>query len=256
MFFNTLRSEWTKLRTTASFWWTTALVLVVSVGVTALISGTSGDVGAEEAASVGMSAPLATMAFSMVGLAILLIQAIMVVTTEYRFGLVPQNYLATPKRWPVIVAKFVLYAVIAALISFIVVVLSYGVADLLLPKEVAEMFTPFEDEVGRRLLWAIPLATAVAVMFVQGLGLLVRQTAGAVAITIIWLLGFDQLLRMLPKFGADVAKAMPFQNMNNFINDLPYEGTDWSSWSSLGVFALWAVVAWAAGLLLSLRRDA
>ena len=259
MFFNILKSEWTKLRSTASFWWTTGLVFVISVGVAAIISsaGNTADMaGTGGAVSMGTSPLVLTMPFTIVGLPILLIQAIMVVTTEYRFGLVPQNFLATPTRWPVMLAKFVLYAVIAAVISFLVVVLSYLVSQLLQSGDAAELTSPFEDETGKRQLWAIPLATVVAVLFVQGLGMLVRQTAGAVAITIIWLLGFDQFLRLIPKAGDDIAKTMPFQNMNNFLRDMPFEGTEWSSWSSLGVFALWAVVAWVAGLLLTLKRDA
>lgn len=257
MFFNTLTSEWTKLRSTASFWWTTGLVFVICVGVAAIITAGSNMEGGEGAVSMGASPQLLTFPFTMVGLPILLIQAIMVVTTEYRFGLVPQNFLATPSRWPVMLAKFVLYAVLAAIISFLVVVLSYLVGQLLQSGDAAELMpSPFKDETGQRLLWAIPLATTVAVLFVQGLGMLVRQTAGTVAITIIWLLGFDQFLRLLPKVGDDIAKTMPFQNMNNFLRDMPFEGTEWSSWSSLGVFALWAVVAWGAGLLLTLKRDA
>lgn len=253
MFFNTLKSEWTKLRSTASFWWTTGLVFLLSVGFAALLAQAS---SIDATAAPGIDPYLATMGYSLAGLAVVLIQAIMVVTTEYRYGLVQQNYLATPKRWPVIAAKFVLYAVVAAIISLLVVVASYLVVDVLLPEDAAAQFTPFKDETGQRLLWAVPLVTVVAVLFVQGIGLLVRQTAGAVAITIIWMLGFDQFLRFIPRIGDDMAKIMPFQNLNNFLSNLPFEGTDWSPWSSLGVAAIWAVVAWVAGLVLALRRDA
>ena len=47
---HTLLSEWTKLRTTASFWWTTGLILALSIGWAALTTWSvrilSGDLGA------------------------------------------------------------------------------------------------------------------------------------------------------------------------------------------------------------------
>lgn len=253
MILNTIKSEWTKLISTASFWWTTILVLVLSLGFTGLSAGLT---TLDSAEAMIVSPFTAVAPFVGFGIAIVLIQAIMVVTTEYRFGLASANFLGTPKRWPVFVAKLVMYAVFAAVLAFLVVVLSYLLVDLLLPAELSEAFTPFEGEQGQRLLWVVPLITAVGVMFVQGLGMLVRQTAGTVAITIIWLLGFDQLLRFIPQIGDDIARAMPFHNMNLFLQNNPVEGTDWSTWSSFGVFALWAVVAWVAGLIVTQRRDA
>lgn len=253
MFLNTIKSEWTKLLSTASFWWTTALVLVLSIGFTALSAAFT---NADSPEAMVLSPFTVVAPFVGFGIAIVLIQAIMVVTTEYRFGLASANFLGTPKRWPVFLAKLVMYAVFAALLALVTVVLSYLLTDLLMPSVISEAFTPFSSESGQRLLWVVPLVTAVAVMFVQGLGMLVRQTAGAVAITIIWLLGFDQLLRFIPRVGDDIAKSMPFQNMNLFLQNSPVEGTEWATWTSLGVFVLWAVVAWVAGLVVTMRRDA
>lgn len=253
MFFNLLLSEWTKLRSTASFWWTTALVFVLSLGFSALTAGLSDP---EAQPGLGPTPASVVSSFTSFGVAVVLIQAIMVITTEYRFGLAGSNFMATPSRWPVMVAKLVLYGMIAALLALVVIVASYLLTSALLPDALQETFKPFEDEAGRRMLWAVPLLTFVAVMFVQGLGMLIRQTAGAVAISIIWLLGFDQMLRLIPKIGEDIARAMPFHNMTMFQGGQPYEGTDWNEWSSFGVFLLWALVAWIGGLVLTLKRDA
>ena len=253
MFFNTIKSEWTKLLSTASFWWTTSLVIVLSFGFTILSALLT---EADSAEAMVLSPYTVSAPYIGFGIAIVLIQAIMVVTTEYRFGLASANFLGTPKRWPVMTAKFVMYGLFAAVLSLFVVVGSFLLTKMLLPEQLAEAFTPFESESGQRLLWVIPLVTVVAVMFVQGLGMLVRQTAGTVAITIIWLLGFDQLLRFIPQIGDDIAKAMPFHNMNLFLQNSPVESTEWSTWSSFGVFALWAAVAWVAGLVVTQRRDA
>lgn len=253
MFFNLIRSEWTKLRSTASFWWTTGLVFLLSLGFAGL---TAAFTDPENPAMMPVTPGFVVQPFTGFGIAILLIQAIMVVTTEYRFGLASANFMATPARWPVMVAKLVLYGIIAAVIALIIVLLTYALTYALIPDDIRDTFTPFDDEQGQRNLWVLPLVTFVAVMFVQGIGMLVRQTAGAVAITIIWLLGFDQLLRLVPRVGEDIARAMPFHNMNMFISGQPYEGTEWNEWSSFAVFLAWALIAWIAGLILTLKRDA
>ncbi|WIM70722.1 hypothetical protein [Corynebacterium suedekumii] len=43
MFINTLAAEWTKLRTTRSFWWTTALFILMGLGWAALSGYTTVD---------------------------------------------------------------------------------------------------------------------------------------------------------------------------------------------------------------------
>ena len=81
MFLNTLHAEWTKLRTTKSFWWTTGLIFVIITGWTLLNSLNAGE------AVLGIS-PLQPNALAAILLVlivpILMIQGAMVITTEYR----------------------------------------------------------------------------------------------------------------------------------------------------------------------------
>lgn len=251
MFVNALLAEWTKLRSTRSFYWTTGLILGLSIGWTALSASL---VNPNVPETMFYTADQALVGFNLFGLVVIMIQAIMVVTTEYRYGLPSINYAAIPQRWVIFVAKFVLYAVIAALLTFISVAGSLLLAQVMLPEAIN--FQPFESETATRALWALPLLMVVLVLFVQGLGLLIRQTAGTVAIALVWYLGLEATIMLLPVIGEDAVKGMPLQNMNAFMYDMPVMGTDWSPWLSLGIFGAWAAVAWVAGVLLAERRDA
>ncbi|MGD3886235.1 hypothetical protein QT605_22480, partial [Xanthomonas citri pv. citri] len=66
--------------------------------------------------------------FSLFGIIVIIIQACMTVTSEYGNGSAKTTLLATPKRWPVPVAKFVVYGIIAAIVAFLAQVISVPIA--------------------------------------------------------------------------------------------------------------------------------
>ena len=115
MFLNMLNAEWTKLRTTKSFFWTTGLILVIATGWTLINSLNAG----EPVLGISPLQPNSLVAvLLLLGVPILMIQGAMVVTTEYRHKTQSVTYMANPNRWLVAVAKLVLYGFIAALIMF------------------------------------------------------------------------------------------------------------------------------------------
>lgn len=255
MLLNTFRSEFTKLRTTRSFWWTTAIFLVLAWGWAAMVAGFASSglegVGALNTAVVPMGAQF-------LGVAVIMIQAIMVVTTEYRYNLQGPTYMANPNRLMVAAVKYVLYALIAAALAFIGLVGAFLIADMLGKGAAGDMFKPFEDEVAKRSLWAFPAGVAVVVLFAQGLGLLMRQTAGAVAVSLIFFLGIDQLISLVPKIGKDLVHFSPFGGLQNWINDYAPGDAPWGDnvYAYGLVFLAWGLVLWLGGLILLISRDA
>lgn len=256
---NILKSEWIKLRTTRSFWWTTALFLLFSWGW-AGVSAAFMEPLEPEAIDMGFQliGPEFTVVFLVtLGLPVLMIQAIMLVTTEYRFGTQAITFMASPRRWSVAVAKLVLYAVIAAVLTFIGVVGAYLLTDLLADSSISATFDPWNDEVGREQLWKYPLAAALVVAFAQGVGMLIRQTAGSVALCLILYLGVDQMVSMIPVVGDKIGSYMPFTAFQNWLSNTPVDNALWTEAAGSGVvFFIWAVVLWALGVLVLHKRDA
>ena len=253
MFLNTLAAEFTKLRTTASFWWTTVLFVAVGLGWAAMTGATTLEA---DGGFPTLWAPTIATTVYIIGFPVLMIQAIMLITTEYRYGVQSSTFLATPRRWTVALAKLLLYAAFAAALTFVVVVVGFYLARALAPGSAAEFFDPFNDADAQHIMWVYPAAAAMTVMISQGIALLLRQTAGTVALMLIWFMGLEQVFRLVPKIGADIVGYLPFENLGAFVNGVKLEGIGWDTYGSGAYFLVWAVAAWVAGVVVLQRRDA
>ena len=106
---------------------------------------------------------------------------------------------------------------------------------------------------ARRALWAIPLGMALITLFQQGIGWITRNTAGAVVTGMGMMLLIESIVGFIPRYGADVAKFLPFGNLMAFMTNSP---ANWTLPVSLLIFAVWAVAAWIIGVVLLETRDA
>lgn len=241
---NLFPAEWTKLRSTASFWWTSALIIVFGAFYGALF-GTASKLGGMPYAPLTVAATMAlTTAI------IVIVQASMTVTTEYRFGIPQTNFRVAPKRWQVAVAKLVLGAVLAALLTFVGLAVAFAIGDLTAPVPANWM----SNTAARRALWAIPLGMALITLFQQGVGWIARNTSGAVVTGMGMMLLIESIVSFIPRYGADVAKFLPFGNLMAFMTNSPTQ--NWELPVSLLIFAVWAVAAWIVGVVLLETRDA
>ncbi|QYH19179.1 ABC transporter permease [Corynebacterium aquatimens] len=241
---NQIRAEWTKLRSTASFWWTSGVMIALGAMYGALFAWTS-QLG-------GMPyIPLAVVASVALTTAIVVVvQQSMIVTTEYRFGIPATNFRLRPQRWQVAVAKLLLGAVLVALLTVVTLVVAFTVGDL--TAAVSADWT--SNPATKRALWALPLGMALLTMFVQGVGWLVRNTAGSVVIGLAMMLVIEAIAGLVPKIGQDLVSYLPFNNLLAFMTNQPT--AYWELGTSLGIFAAWAVAAWVAGVVALHLRDA
>lgn len=235
--------EWTKLRSTASFWWNSALILIFGAFFGALF-GFASKLGGMPYAPLTVAATMA-----LITAIVVIVQASMTVTTEYRFGIPPTNFRVAPKRWQVAVAKLVLGAVLAALATFVGLAVAFTVGDLTAPVPANWV----SNTASRRALWAIPLGMALITLFQQGVGWITRNTAGAVVTGMGMMLLIESIVGFIPRYGADVAKFLPFGNLMAFMTNSP---ANWTLPVSLLIFAVWAVAAWIVGVVLLETRDA
>jgi ABC-2 type transport system permease protein len=100
--------------------------------------------------------------------------------------------------------------------------------------------------VGAVYLLASVIALAV--------GILVRHTAGAVSIVLVWSLVAENLVELIPGVAPDVSRWLPFHAAKQFLTgDGP--GLD-SPWLALATLAAWAVGLLAVAIAVARRRDA
>ncbi|GLY48329.1 hypothetical protein [Lentzea sp. NBRC 102530] len=246
-----LAVERIKLFSTRSPYWCSALAIVMGIGLTAIFAAaTDGPV------PLGLT----QIGSSQLAIAVVLVMAAIAVTTEYRFNTIRSTFLAVPNRTSALVAKTVVVAFIAGLLGEIIAFGSWGVAKVISPSSDLAINTSAEwrHVAGVGLVYAIGAVIAVAI------GILVRQTAGAVAILLVWQMLAESLIGIIPKAGVKIQAWLPFINANHFLSmgsdspEMGGTGVDFklSEWGSLGYFAGVAVALLVVALVVAKRRDA
>lgn len=238
-----LAVERIKLFSTRSPWWCSATALALTIGFAAMMGW---------AVDGGMSLGQALAGYQF-GLMVVLVLAALAVTTEYRFGTIRATFQAAPNRTAVLLAKAGVVAILALVIGELAAFGSWGVAQLLAPGPELAISTASE---WRQLVGVGPLFALAAVLAV-GVGALLRQTAGAVTLLIIWSLLVEQLIVLVPNIGSDLQEWMPFTVGARFLeSDLMGGAPPLGPWGSLAYFAAVAFAVLGVAAVVVHRRDA
>jgi ABC-2 type transport system permease protein len=239
-----LAAERIKLFSTRSPWVCTALAIALVVGMSGLIAtvGPDGD-GPISFAATGTFLPL--------GMVIVMVMATLAVTTEYRFSTIRTTFQAVPNRTAALLAKTTVVAVVAAVAGLVAAFGAWAAAWVLQPDADLALATAdrWRTVAGAGLVFAVAAVLAVAV------GILIRQTAGAVSLLLVWVLLAEHLVGLIPDVGQDISRWLPFMNANQFLTgEMP--GMPFGPWGSLAYFAALAAGVLAVALVAADRRDA
>jgi ABC-2 type transport system permease protein len=245
-----------KLFSTRSPWWCMIVAAVLSIGLAALATGFAS--GPEEA----QVTPAMTQFGVGLGQMVIMVMAALAVTTEYRFGTIRTSFQAVPQRMALLLNKTIVVATLAAVVGLVASWGSWAVGNLL--AGTADM--TIDTSAEWRLMFGQGLVYGIAAIFAIAVGILIRQSAGAIAILILWPLLVESLLPLIPKIGDDLQKWTPFTNANQFLNggqDMGLAGADaagattaLSPWWALLYFAGWAAALLAIALFSASTRDA
>ncbi|GAB3578437.1 ABC transporter permease [Amycolatopsis endophytica] len=201
-----LAVERMKLFTTRSPWWCALVALVTTIGFSALIVGTADD--------GEFSATVASTQFGYsFGMAVIMVLAALAVTTEYRFGTIRTTFQAVPNRAAALVAKTTVVALAALVIGELSAFGSWGLATLLKPDAPLALDSGADwiNVAGVGAVYAFAAVIAVAV------GILLRHSAGAIALLLIYALAVEDLIRLIPSVGDDIHQWLPFNVANKFL---------------------------------------
>ncbi|WP_018636229.1 ABC-2 transporter permease [Parafrankia elaeagni] len=250
-----LTVERIKLFSTRSPWWCMIIAVALTVGLTAIFSA------ATASDDLDSLTPATTQFAYNFGLVVMMVMAALAVTTEYRFGTIRSTFLAVPGRTPALLAKTVVVAGLAGIVGEITAIASWGLAKVIQPDAPLALDTSQEY----RNVFGVGLIYLLAAVFAIGLALLIRHTAGAVVVMLVYLFLAESLLPVIPRIGEHIQDWLPFIVGNNFVvagqpeaSDGPpvIEGLPFGPWGSLIYFAVVCLVLLAAGLVAAKRRDA
>jgi ABC-2 type transport system permease protein len=246
-----LDSERIKLSTTRSPLWTAVAVAVLSLGVAALQGMTAHG-----------AAPLpperAALGVAVFGVPMLMVLASMMMTGEYRSGLIRTTFIATPNRTLVLAAKAVVAAVFSGIYTAVMVVGSVLVTRLFATPPTGSHLSLLGPDTWHAA-GAIALYAVMAAVLGVGVGALLRAGPGAVAVLLLWPLVAEPMLGNLPDAGPRIGRYLPFANVFVFTDVswlYPVYDMPWGRLGSLAYFSAMVAMVFVAAAVVLNRRDA
>jgi ABC-2 type transport system permease protein len=246
-----VNAERIKLSTIRSPLWSGIAAAVCSLGIAALQGGT-----AYGAAS--LSPERAVIGVAIFGVPVLMVLAAMTVTGEYRSGMIRATFIANPSRTTVLAAKAVVAVVFSGVYTMLLTIAALVVARLSSDPLVGAGLSLADGGVWRLVL-AMALYAALAAVLGVGVGALLRHTAGAVALLLLWPLVVEPILANLPDVGPNVGPYLPFGNVFAFTGVqwlYPTYDMSWGSFGSLVYFVVFVGIVFGGAVLVLNRRDA
>lgn len=273
-----LLAEWTKIRSVRSTLWTLIVFAVVSMGLTTLFTWLTLNAlnnGRGDARSSGIvTDPVGFILGTGLGLGQLAICVLgaLVITSEYSSGAIRASLLAVPRRYPVILAKGLVFAALVIVVGEIVAFASFFIGKALVNGHVVtghlkvaghtvtvhHTITVSLSQPGvLRAVVGSGLYLTVLGLFALAIGGLIRHTAGAITAVIGMVLVIFPLAGLLPdSWGAHVHAYLPTVAGQLITADKPTAGQLLSAWQGFGVFCAWTALLLAAAIYLLQRRDA
>ena len=240
---DTLRAEWIKLWSVRSPYACVAGVAVVTLAL-ALAIGTSA-----RAADEPLTASLALSGLLGFGLIILMAMAVINVSGEYGTGTIRVTFTVLRGKGTVLAAKAVLLAAVSGLTAAVLTPAALYAGFLAAGQRV-----PWDGSTVR-LLWGVPLVAALSAVVAVAAGVLIRRTAGAVALVVIWPLLIEGLTTLIPEYGPKIVTYLPFTNAHMFLGDPQGLTFAWSPAAGLAVFAATVAAVTAVAGWVVRRRD-
>ncbi len=252
-------AEWTKLRSVRSTMWSIVLLVVITLGFTALftaLTASQWDQTDPSQRAELVADPVSNILGSglFLGQLTICVLGVMVMTSEYSTGMIRSSLLAVPRRLPMLAAKTVVFAALVFVVGEIVAFPSFFMGAAILHK-----YAPvgLGDPGVLRAVIGAGLYLCVLGVFALAIGAIVRHTAGAITGVIGFVLVLAPLSQLLPgNVGKYVHAYLPSEAGQLITTAHGNSDNVLSPWQGFGVFCAWTVVLLAVAGYLLRRRDA
>ncbi|MEU7630410.1 ABC transporter permease [Nocardia sp. NPDC049220] len=250
-----LAAERIKLTSTRSPWWCSAIVVALALGMAALLASVARASHGEQGA-FDLTISAAATGVSGFGVMVLMIMAALTVTSEYRFGIIRTTFQATPHRAKVIATKAGLVGVYGAVLTIVLVLLAYLVAKAL-GGPAAGATLALSSSAEWREVYGTAIYAFLCIVLAVGVGVLVRQSAAAISLIVLWPLLIETLLGAFGSFGRNVTPFLPFANASHFYSAAETTANwRWGPWGSLLYFAVFVAIVFGVAIVSVNQRDA
>lgn len=248
-----LAAERIKLTSTRAPWWGSAVVIVLSLGMAILVAVSFRLAAETPGAAAPLEADSILTGVSDFGILVLSILATLSVTSEYRFGIIRTTFQAVPQRHRVLLGKTLLFGVYGAALTTVLAFVALALAKV----SAGRLGDTLVMSGHWRAVYAIPIIAFLHIALAMAIGALVRQSAAAISILVLWQLVIEELLGMFGTFGRNAKPYLPFQNAARFSNSQEVAANwHWNVWGSLVYFTAFVVLIYVAALYWITEKDA
>lgn len=251
------RSEWTKLKTLRSTWWSLAVAIVAGLGFTITATAVyTHDFPHLDASTqtefkqdtIGLilqpAAQFAVLAVCVLG--------VLLIASEYSTGMIRATMLAAPKRTSALLAKAAAFAGVILVLSEILAFVCYFVGAAITSAHASVSLT---DATTLRSVLAFGLYMTALGMIALSIGALVRHTAAGVSIVLAMQFVIPGVLSLIPgSLGQHLSAALP-SGATVIMSSGHNASNVYTPLQGLGILAAWTAVLGAAALVSIKKRD-
>ena len=281
----TIGSEFTKLRSVRSTYWTIAALVIVSVGFAAIAGfAIANNLHNNPANKAGMDATQASLGgFFELGQLIIAVLGALTITSEYSTGMIRTSLTAMPRRGTVYAAKLLVFGTVTLVVSLITSFIAFFVGQAAMsgsgvsaslfhsitipanavqngPQNNVTFSGTIVISPGTVLTAIIGTALFVTVvaLIAFGLGSIIRHTAGAITSAIGLMFVIPVIVQLLPNtWRWDIMRFFPDAAGRVLSVTVGQQNPHlWSAWPQFGVTLIYAAVLLGVGAYLFRTRDA
>ena len=252
-----LRSEWTKLTSLRSTWWSLTAMVVVSLGFSVLATGlitahwkTLGAASRQQ--YVHDTIGLILQPGAQWGQLAACVLGVLLFASEFSTGMIRSTVLAVPRRTPVLAAKAVVFGALLFVLAEVVALPSFLIGSHITSVHAS---TSLADPTTVRALLAFGVYIALTGVFALCVGALVRHPAGAISAVLGLQFVLPAVTSLLPgSLGEHVSGALPASTV--VMMGSGHDTTDaYSPPQGLLIMLGWVVVAAVLANLSLRKRD-
>lgn len=253
-FANVLRSEWTKLRSVRSTYWTALAAVAGTLGLGIAICSRfvwllhrGKDGGGFDPTELSLSGILlAQVAFGALG--------VLFISSEYGTGMIRATLGAVPQRRSLLAAKAVVVGGAALVVGELLSFASYGVGQAILAG--ADAGSSLGDPGVLRAVSGGGLFLTAVALLGFGLGALIRHTAGALSALFGLLFATSAVVNLLPESWSRTVRPYLPVDAGMQVFTMRRQGDALGPYAGLGVLCLYVVATLGLAAVLIERRDA
>jgi hypothetical protein len=250
-FAGAVRSEWTKLWSLRSTYWALLALVVLTIGLSALVSAAT--ISANPI--VPPDDPTVTSLAGLdPGMLVMIVLGAMFISGEYGTSSIRTSLVAVPRRLTFLGAKTLVLAVVALVAGTVTSFAAFFTGQLILGTE--QLNVQLSDPGVLRAVIGGGLLLVGSAMFGFALGALLRSTAAGISVAVGALVVLPQLTRIIPgSLGETIQKYFTSNAGQTIVRVVPVDG-QLGPWTGYLVFTLWWVALLTIAAILMTRRDA